>query len=84
MSVLHSRILAHGAGGNSAAAVSLPAGTAATPMTMPVNEHVYADNQAIYGQAVPLVTADGAVVAGRTQAAATHPWVAPVVPAGRP
>lgn len=84
MSVLHSRILAHGAQGHSASAVSLPAGTAATPMEMPMNEHTYAGNTALYGQAVPLVTADGAVVAGRTQAAAQHPWVAPVIPAGRP
>jgi hypothetical protein len=84
MSVLHSRIMAHGAG-DSPGAVLHPYGTGATPMTMPLMTVDYSpDLQAVYGTAHPLVAADGAVIAARSHRAAQAPHIGATVPAGRP
>lgn len=56
-----------------------PAGTPATPMTMPLGTVDYADETVLYGTAHPLVTADGAVVPARADV--RYPTV---VPAGMP
>lgn len=82
MSVLRNRILAHD-GGQQGHAGGHPHGTAATPMVMPLATVDYVGEQAIYGTAAPLITADGAVIAGRTPRAHNSPHAAPVVPAGR-
>jgi hypothetical protein len=83
MSVLHSRIMAHDAGAGPGAG-NHPYGTAETPMVMPLATVDYAGEQAVYGTAHPLVTADGAVIAARSHRAATIPHVGVTVPAGRP
>lgn len=84
MSVLHSRIMAHGAG-NVPGAELHPHGTAATPMIMPLATVDYGgDMQAIYGTAHPIITADGAVIAGRSHRAAMAPHIGATVPAGQP
>lgn len=82
--MLHSRIMAHGAG--TAPGPELhPYGTAATPMMMPLAVVSYSpDWQAVYGTAQPLVTADGAVIAAHTHRAAVAPHIGAAVPAGRP
>lgn len=84
MSVLHRRIMAHNAGTSPGPALH-PYGTAATPMVMPLMTVDYGtDQQAIYGTAHPLVTADGAVIAARSHRAAQAPHIGATVPAGRP
>ncbi len=79
MSVLRDRIMGQGQ-----AASLHPHGTGATPMVMPMSEHQYAGEQALYGMVHPLVTADGAVIPARSHAQVTWASPAPVVPAGRP
>ena len=84
MSVLHRRIMAHDAG-QSPGASTHPYGTTATPMTMPLAiVHYGTDEQAVYGTVQPLVTADGAVIAGMSHRHATAPHVGLTVPAGHP
>jgi hypothetical protein len=56
-----------------------PAGTADTPMVMPMSEITYGQDAVLYGALHPLVTADGATVPAR--APGGHP---DTVPAGRP
>ena len=84
MSVLHSRIMRHDAGQGPAAG-GHPWGTAATPVTMPMMTVAYGtDEQAVYGTVHPLVSADGAVIAGQSPRAVAAPHVGIVMPAGRP
>lgn len=84
MSVLRDRIMRHDAGQGPAAELH-PYGTPATPMTVPAMTVVYGlDEQAVYGTAHPLVTADGAVIAAPSPRAAAQPHPGVVVPAGRP
>ena len=83
MSVLHRRILAHD-GGQGPAAELHPHGTSATPMVMPLAIVDYAGEQAVYGTAHPLITADGAVIAARSHRATIVPHAGVTVPAGRP
>ena len=83
MSVLHRRIMAHD-GGYGPGADHHPYGTAETPMVMPLAIVDYANDQAVYGMAHPLVTTDGAVIAARSSRAAVIPHVGVTVPAGRP
>jgi hypothetical protein len=75
VSVLHSRIVNED---YLASPAHHPAGTAGTPMTMPVQMVTYAANQVLYGTVHPLVTTDGATVPA--YADVTYPAV---VPAGR-
>lgn len=76
--------MAHDAGQGPGAA-GHPYGMAATPMTMPLATVTYGtDNQAVYGTAHPLVSADGAVIAGVSHRAAAAPYPGITVPAGRP
>ena len=77
MSILRDRIIAYGPYDQSPAAFH-PAGTAATPMIMPMSEIRYEGNTAFYGTLHPLVTADGAVIPARP----VYTGGAPVVPAG--
>ena len=82
MSVLHSRIMRHDAGAGPGAQHH-PYGTGETPMMMPLATVDYAGEQAVYGTAHPLITADGAVIAARSHRAAIIPHVGVTVPAGR-
>jgi len=74
--------MAHDAGAGPGAAQH-PYGTEQTPMVMPLAIVDYANEQAVYGTAHPLVTADGAVIAARSHRAAIIPHVGVTVPAGR-
>lgn len=80
MSVLRDRITAQpGLGGPQ----MHPYGTSDTPMVMPMSEISYEGEHVLYGTVHPLITADGAVIAARTEAMERHPVPAPVHPAGR-
>lgn len=84
MSVLRTRIITHaGMGVDAGQYGSHPAGTAATPMVMPLAHISYDGYTALYGTLHPLVSADGAVIAAPSPAAVAAPFPAPVVPAGR-
>ena len=56
-----------------------PVGTAETPMLNPLALVTYANSTVLYGTALPLITADGAVIPA--SADVTYPSV---VAAGRP
>ena len=60
-----------------------PATTPGTPLVMPASEISYSGDTVLYGTLHPLVSADGAVIAGRP-APWPSPYVPGVVPAGRP
>ena len=83
MSVLRSRVMRQDAGQGPGAAQH-PYGTSATPMVMPLAVVSYGGEQAVYGTAHPLVTADGAVIAAESPRAVAMPHAAVTVPAGRP
>jgi hypothetical protein len=75
VSVLHSRITEQD---YLATPAYHPAGTAETPMTMPVALVSYAANEVLYGSVQPLVTTDGATVPAYADTVYPSP-----VPAGR-
>lgn len=83
MSVLRNRIVGH-AGVGLGQPAGHPAGTAATPMVMPMAHVQYDGDMALYGTLHPLVTADGATIPAYGQSYLARPVPAPVVPAGRP
>ena len=62
MSRLHARISSQAGNARAAAAQMHPAGTADTPMTMPMVSVWFAGGDAYVQQLVPLVTANGAMI----------------------
>lgn len=62
MSRLHSRISGQAGAARAAAAGYHPAGTADTPMTMPMVHVLFAGGGAMVQQMMPLTTANGAMI----------------------